>query len=54
MTKYHSETQAMSDCDKKMLDECKRIVKNGNSAEVKIKDGKWVIYEVSKTRKQVG
>ncbi|MBQ7644981.1 MAG: hypothetical protein IJS84_08155 [Spirochaetales bacterium] len=41
--------------DIRMVEECRRIVDRGNSAEVKKdKDGSWIIYEVKKERKEVG
>lgn len=45
----------ISEKDKKMLLEMKRISKKGNNAEVKQdKNGDWVIYEVHKTKTKVG
>lgn len=44
----------MTEKDVHLVEECKRIVEKGNSAEVKkSKDGSWVVYEVKKERKQV-
>lgn len=45
----------MKDKDIRMVEECRRIVDKGHSAEVKKgKDGSWVIYDVKKERKVVG
>lgn len=45
----------MTDKDIKLVEECRRIVDRGNSAEIKkAKDGSWVIYEVKKERRQIG
>lgn len=43
----------MTKKDEYLVEECKRIVDKGHSAEVKkAKDGTWVIYDVKKERKQ--
>lgn len=45
----------MSENDRKMVEEVKRISAKGNNAEVKqSKDGKWIVYEVKKEKKMVG
>lgn len=47
--------KGLEDKDKRMIAEIKDISARGNSAEVKYdKDGKYVIYEIKKKRKQVG
>lgn len=50
-----SKEKHLTEADLQLVQECRRIATKGLSAEVKRqKDGKWVVYEVSKKRKEVG
>ena len=44
----------MTEADEKMVKEVKEISKNGDNAEVKMShDGKWVVYQVTKKKKEI-
>lgn len=45
----------MTESDVKMLEEVKSISARGNNAEVKRdRQGRWIIYEIKKKKKQIG
>lgn len=45
--------RTISEDDCKMINKVRAIAEKGSNAEVKLKDGAWVVYEVKKIKHKV-